>query len=87
MSLRVEIPWVLVEIWEKIVFCVERGAEEAKCSFWKTVIVWPLKTENPLISQVKYSWMTREMPQMHRASFTKSYILRKSRERVVKLYV
>ena len=58
MSLRVEIPWVMVEILGKMEFWVEKGVEEAKWSFWKTVTVWPSKIENPLVSRVSYSRST-----------------------------
>ena len=91
MSLRVEVPWVFVEILKKMVFWVERDAEEAKQKIWKTATVCPLKIENSLISWVRYSRSTRkatqEMPQKHIASFAGSYISRKSHERVTKLFV
>ena len=72
MSLR-----VVVEIFEKIVFWVERGTEEAKWSFSKTITIWLLKTKSPLTSWVSYSRVTRKMPQMHRASFAGSYFSRR----------
>ena len=78
MSLRDESPWVFIEFLERIVFWVERGTEEEKHKIWKTITVWPLKnwkfahfTRRVL---TKYSWSTRKMPQMHRASFVGSFI-------------
>ena len=46
---------------EKMVFWVERGVEEAKWVFEKNVTVWPLKTENLLISWDGYSRNAHEL--------------------------
>ena len=55
MSLRDESSWDFGEISSENVFWVKRGTKEANRDIWKTVIIYLLKTENPLISQVSYS--------------------------------
>ena len=97
MSLRDESSWDLGEILSERVFWVERGKKEAKILIWKTVIICPLKTENPLISRVSYSrsysqnglscieHVSQEVSSHERV--TRSYFSWKSRKGVAKLCV